>query len=62
MTRLPLLLRLAQSNPMFRSFVRETSKTLTCSMPCCTPLTFMLLITSGKYLLATETIFGTASC
>ncbi len=37
----------AQSNPICRSFVRDTSITLTCSNTCCTPPTVMLLMTFG---------------
>ena len=46
-TKLPLPLILAKSNPNCRSLVRETSMILTCKSPCCTPLTFMLLMILG---------------
>ena len=42
---LPLIL--AKSNPNCRSLVRDTSITFTCSSPCCTPLTVMLLMILG---------------
>ena len=62
-TRLPLLLTLAQSNPMFRNFVRETSIDLDVQDALLHAADGHVVDhVRGKYLAATATIFGTASC